>query len=165
MARREHAEAFVTDLLTRHKSATAANRYRALQTFFRWLVEEGEVAASPMAKMKPPAIPEAPRDVLTEPQLARVLKACDGKAFADRRNSALVRLLIDTGMRRAELAALKVEDVDFEHDVALVMGKGRRPRACPFGRKSSQALDRYLRLRAQHRHGHLLSIVSDAPSR
>ena len=148
---REHVEAFVADLLTRHKPATAANRYRALQTFFRWLVEEGEIAVSPMAKMKPPAIPETPPAVLPEAALGRLLKACDGKAFEDRRDAAFIRLFIDTGMRRAELAGLTVADLDFEHDVALVLGKGRRPRACPFGRKTAVALDRYLRARAKHR--------------
>ncbi len=54
-------------------------------------------------------------------------------------------------MRRAELAGLKVADVDFELGVAAVLGKGRRPRACPIGRKTAQALDRYLRVRARHR--------------
>jgi len=148
---REHVEAFVADLLTRHKAATAANRYRALQTFFRWMVEEGEIATSPMAKMRPPAISETPPDVLPEAALTRLLKACDGKAFEDRRDTAFIRLLIDTGMRRAELGALKVEDLDFEHDIAQVLGKGRRPRACPFGRKTAVALDRYLRARLKHR--------------
>lgn len=35
-----------------------------------------------------------------------------------------------------------------------MLGKGRRPRVCPFGRKTAQALDRYLRVRAPHRHSH-----------
>jgi integrase len=34
---------------------------------------------------------------------------------------------------RAELVGLRVEDLDFEHDVARVIGKGRRERALPFG--------------------------------
>lgn len=54
-------------------------------------------------------------------------------------------------MRRGELAALTVEDIDFAEDVAVVLGKGSRPRACPFGAKTAQALDRYLRLRRGHR--------------
>ena len=66
---------------------------------------------------------------------------------------AMVRLLIDTGMRRAELTSLKVSDIDFDQGIAIVMGKGRRPRAAPFGSKSARALDRYLRARARHRYG------------
>ena len=41
--------------------------------------------------------------------------------------------------------------MDLDGNVAVVLGKGRRPRACPYGRKTAVALDRYLRLRAQHR--------------
>ena len=43
-------------------------------------------------------------------------------------------------------------DVDLDQQVALVLGKGRRPRACPFGSRTSLALDRYLRLRARTTH-------------
>ena len=48
---REHVEAFITDHLARWRPATAANRYRGVQRCFAWLVEEGEIRASPMAKM------------------------------------------------------------------------------------------------------------------
>lgn len=50
-------------------------------------------------------------------------------------------------MRRAEAAGLRLADIHFDDDVALVLGKGRRPRTCPFGRKTAVALDRYLRIR------------------
>jgi site-specific recombinase XerD len=78
------------------------------------------------------------------------LKVCEGTDFESRRDMALVRLLLDTGLRRSELAGLKVEDLDLDHNVALVLGKFRRPRAVPFGRRTALALDRYLRARAQH---------------
>lgn len=148
---REHVEEFIAHLLTLHKPATAHNRYRALQAWFKWLVEEGEITVSPMAKMKPPLIPEEPPAVISEADQTKLLKACAGKTHEDRRDAAMILLLIDSGMRRAEIAGLKVADLDFENNIALVMGKGRRPRACPFGRKTAVALDRYLRTRAQHR--------------
>ena len=148
---REHVEAFIANLLERFKPATASNRYRALQVFFKWLVEEGEIKVSPMANMKPPRVPEEPPPVLSDDQLCRLLKACEGRDFETRRDMAIIRLFVDTGMRLSELSGLKVDDIDFEANVAIVLGKGRRPRACPFGRKMALALDRYLRSRAQHR--------------
>jgi len=148
---REHVEAFLVDLRERGmKPATVSQRFRSLQQFFKWLAEEGEVKASPMANMKPPHVPETPPPVLTSDELRRLLATCDGTSFDERRDSAIIRLFLDTGMRRGELSGLRVDDIDWEHEVAHVTGKGRRPRACPFGRRTAQALDRYLRARAKH---------------
>ena len=153
--RREHVEAFVADLLSRFKPATASNRYRALRSFFAWCLEEGEIPRSPMERMQPPAVPETPPAILTADDLKRLLKACDGKTLDDRRDTAVIMLFLDTGMRLAELTNLTLADLDLEANVAVVLGKGRRPRACPFGRKTALALDRYLRARAAHRDVHL----------
>lgn len=147
---REHVEAFVEDQLARLKPASAANRYRSLQQFFRWLVDEGELQASPMARMKPPTIPETPPEVLRPEALKKLLDATAGQGFDERRDRAILLLLIDTGVRLGEIAGLTVEDIDWEHEVAIVTGKGRRPRTVAFGRKVAQALDRYARVRGQH---------------
>ncbi len=147
---REHIEEFIAELLQRHKPATASNRFRACKSFFGWLVEEGEIAVSPMARMKAPSIPEAPPDVLSEDQIRKLLDTCKGTTFVCRRDTAIFRLFIDTGMRRAELAGLRLADVDMEQNYAMVLGKGRRPRVCHFGNKTALALDRYLRTRSRH---------------
>lgn len=149
--RREHVEAFVEDVVTRWKPATANNRYRALQQLFVFLVDFGEISQSPMKKMRPPKVPETPVPVLSTDQLRRLLAAASGPEFAERRDTAIIRLFVDTGMRCSELANLRLEDLDLDQGVAIVVGKGRRPRACPFGPKTGTALDRYLRARLRHR--------------
>lgn len=149
--RRAHIEAFLVALQGRGaRPATVSQRYRSLQQFFKWLAGEGEISASPMAAMKPPMVPVEPPTVLRNEELKRLLAACAGTDFEDRRDLAILRLFLDTGMRRGELAGLSLADIDFDHDTAIVLGKGRRPRACPFGRRTAQALDRYLRARARH---------------
>jgi len=150
---REQLEAYFVALQDRDaRPATVAQRYRSLQQFFRWLVDEGEIDASPFTRMHAPAVPLEPPPVLREDQLKRLLAACAGRTFDDRRDTALLRLLYDTGMRRGEIAGLKLADLDLNDEVAIVLGKGRRPRACPFGRRTTQALDRYLRERSRHPH-------------
>jgi site-specific recombinase XerD len=149
---REHVEAFISDQLERHTASTAATRYRCLQQYFKWLLDEGEVTRSPMERMQPPTVPDVPVPVVKKGDLTKLLKACEGRDLADRRDAAIIRLFIDTGMRIGEMAGLREEDLDFDSDVALVVGKGRRPRACPFGAKSAQALRRYLRERRRHDH-------------
>ena len=148
--RREHLEAYLVQLQADGKRpATVSLAYRSLQPFFRWALEEDEIRVSPMARMTPPIVPEEPPPILREAELQALLKACEGSDYESRRDTAVLRLLIDTGMRRGELIGLKLSDIDFDHDVAIVLGKGRRPRACPFGAKTAKALDRYLRARAQ----------------
>lgn len=151
--RREHLETFIEDQLARLRPASAANRYRSLQQFFRWLVDEGELRETPMAKMHPPSVPEEPPTVLTDDNLKQLWKVTSGTSFDDRRDRAILRLLLDSGIRRAELAGLRVEDVDRDQDVVLVMGKGRRPRAVPYDREAARDLDRYIdRARKDHPH-------------
>ena len=80
--------------------------------------------------------------VVSTDELERLIRSVSGRAFAERRDLAIIRLFVDTGMRLSELAGLRVEDLDFEADVAGVLGKGRRMRACPFGNKTAMALQR-----------------------
>jgi site-specific recombinase XerD len=150
-AGRADLEAFLGDLLPYRAASTAATYYKVLRVLYRWLDEEDEIDRDPTAKMKRPIVPEQPIPVVPEDGLRRLLATCAGKSFEDRRDAALILLLVDVGPRRAELMGLKVSDVDFDLDVLLVLGKGRRERALPFGRKSAVALDRYLRARVRHK--------------
>ena len=147
---REHIEDFITGLLNKWKPATANNRYRALNRYFNWLVDEGEITESPMQKMKPPKIPEQPPEILTFEDIKAILKICEGKDFSSRRDMAIIRLLLDSGLRRGELAGLHMEDVDLDAQTITVTGKGSRIRVVPFGRKATRDLDRYIRIRALH---------------
>ena len=149
--RRRDVEAYIAHLLERWTPGTAVTRYQDLRVFFGWLVEEEEITVSPMAKMKPPILPEVPVPVLTPEEQRALLQVCEGREFDTRRDTAIIRMFLDTGMRRAELANLQLTDLDLDQDVAIVLGKGRRPRACPFGAKTAQAVDRYLRTRERHR--------------
>ncbi len=148
--RREHLEAFVADLLTRAKATTASVRYRALQQFFRWALSDDLIVRSPMEKMRPPKVIVDVPDVLREQELQRLLRVCEGSSYRERRDMALVMFFVDTGCRLDEVTRLQVTDIDLDNGTAVVLGKGRRKRAVGLGRKLIRAMDRYLRLRAQH---------------
>jgi integrase len=76
-------------LLDRYSSAYASNQYRALQQFFKWLAAEEEVS-DPMAGLKPPRVPDKPVPVFAAGDLQRLERACAGRAFAERRDAALI---------------------------------------------------------------------------
>lgn len=149
--RREHVESFIANLLTGHSPGTALNYYKSLQVFWKWAVEEDEITGSPMARMHAPTVPDNPPPVVDVAKLRALLKACEGRAFDQRRDMALLRLLIDTGIRRAEAAGIQLADVDMPMRTVRVTGKGGHQRSIPMGAKSAQALDRYLRIRVGHR--------------
>lgn len=88
---------------------------------------------------------------MTDETVKAILHACEGKALADRRDAAMIRLLLDSGARRSEIAALMVDAVDPREKIATVVGKGRRPRIITFGSRTALAIDRYLRERRLHR--------------
>ena len=138
-------------LTDRYRPSSVSLYYRSLQPFWKWCVDEEEVTVSPMARLKPPIVPETPIPVLTPADVSRLIGTVDGRTFRERRDRAILSLLLDTGMRRSEVAGLRTEDIDLLEATAVVLGKGRRPRVVPFGRRTTQAIDRYLRVRAAHR--------------
>lgn len=154
---RADIEAFIADQLERWRPATAANRFRSLRQFFNWLVDEAEVSANPMQRMSRPRVPETPPPVLTDADLHALIRVCEiDNSFAGRRDAALLRLLVDTGLRRAEAIGIQhADDLDLDTRTAYVVGKGSRPRSVPLGAKAVKAIDRYLRMRATHPDAHL----------
>ena len=129
---RSHVEAFVADQLERWKPKTAQVRYGDLRQFFNWCAEEGECDAHPMARMKPPFVPEVLVPVVSDNDLRRLLKACDGSSFENKRDTATLRVFAECGLRLGEMTALEVKEVDFDYEVLVVMeGKGRRSRKRP----------------------------------
>jgi site-specific recombinase XerC len=157
--RREHVEAFIVAELERTAPASAATRYRSLQQLFNWLDEEGEIDASPMIKMRPPKIPEQPVPVLSDDHVRLLLADCAGKDFRSRRDCAIIRLFLDTGMRLEGMGGLRynaddpeLSDVDLKSRVARITAKGRRELVLPIGAKTARDIDRYIRVRAAHPH-------------
>lgn len=148
--RRQDVEVFIDGQLARLAPASALLRYRALRVFFGWLVREKEIDENPMATMHPPKVPEVPVPVLTDDQLDRLYRACEGREFDDLRDQAIFHLFVDTGMRRGELAGLRLVDLDRNESIAQVLGKGSRIRFCPYTDITAATLDRYLRARARH---------------
>lgn len=146
-------ERFLADQRERGLSPAYVNQtYRALQQVFRWLVEvEQEIEASPFERLSPPAVPEGHTPVFTDDELSRLVSACRGRGFYDRRDMALVRMFLDTGCRRAEVLGLSLADVDLSLSTVTVLGKGSRIRVVPFGDRTAEALNRYLRARKRHR--------------
>ncbi|MGH3628102.1 MAG: tyrosine-type recombinase/integrase [Mycobacterium sp.] len=150
---RELMKGFVADLLDGGaEPATARSRQLGVRRFSAWLAEEGEIDDDPLLGLKAPKLDTKVTDSLTDEELRRLLKACAGKEFRDRRDEAIVRLMAETGMRAGELLGLTVADVELVRGLVTVRrGKGGKGRIAPFGPQTARAIDRYLRVRRTHR--------------
>jgi site-specific recombinase XerD len=148
---RDHIRDYMSELIERTSAANAHNNYRCLRTFFNFLVAEEEIDVSPIFGTKPPFVPEKPIPIVTLDVMSALLDTCKGKTFVERRDTAILRVLWDTGGRLAEVSYLKLEAVDLDTDGIWVHGKGRRDRYIPIAPKTSLALTRYLRVRDAHR--------------
>ncbi len=133
-------------------AGTIRTRWRGLRRFANWLLAEDIIGKDPLAgividKAEPPPVP-----VFTDSELSALVGACRGKNFKDLRDAAMIRLLIDCGLRVGELTGIDLEDLDLDGESVKVTGKGSRPRMAYYGGKTALALDRYLRDRRGHRH-------------
>lgn len=148
---REHVEAYITATMRRTSASNAHQHFRSLKTLFNWLVDEEELDRSPMRTMKPPTLPEVEVPVIPEDDLLKLFKVCKGKTYADRRDTALLLLFLDTGVRLSEATDRRVNELDLDLKVLQVLGKNNKYRSVPFGNTCATALDRYLRAAAKHR--------------
>ncbi|MFD3714316.1 tyrosine-type recombinase/integrase [Streptomyces sp. NPDC058677] len=148
---REHVQAYIAATIKRTSASNAHQHFRALKTFFNWLADEEEIDRTPMRTMKPPTVTETEVPVIPEADLVKLFRACKGRTYADRRDTAILMLFLDTGVRLSELTDRRVADLDLDLMVLRVLGKKDKWRSVPFGKTAATALDRYLRAAAKHK--------------
>jgi integrase/recombinase XerC len=76
-----------------------------------------------MSRMRSPSVPEDPPAVLSDAELGSLLKACEGSDFVARRDTAILRVFVDTGARLAEVADVKIADIDLDDQALTVTGR------------------------------------------
>jgi site-specific recombinase XerD len=118
-------ETYLAGLRSQMEPISVHRRYRALRTFCRWLVRTGRLSADPMASLTmrvPQTLPRVPSD----DDVRRLLAACP-PTFEGQRNSAMIALLPDSGLRKEEIRWLRIGDVDLVSRMIRVrQGKGLR---------------------------------------
>lgn len=150
---RENVRGWLDSLRSRGLTdGTIQTRWRGLRRFSLWLIAEDIVDSDSLANIKVEKPDSPPPEVFTNDELAALIKACEGRTFVDRRDMAIVRLLLDCGLRVSELTGITTGDLDMADGSVKVIGKGSRPRTAHFGDKTALALDRYKRVRSGHPH-------------
>ncbi len=129
------------------KPRTRTTRLLVVRDLFRWLVERGVLLLDPTAAL---AVSfkrrQLPRHVLSEAEVRKLLDAPDLSTPVGLRDRALLSLIYSTGLRRSEVSALDIADVDLTGGTVFVRrGKGGTPRLVPLGESAAQDVVAYVR--------------------
>jgi integrase/recombinase XerD len=117
----------------------------AVRTYFRFLLSDGVVTRDPSERLETPRRWRTLPDVLTIPEISRLLAAPtldDPMVFRDR---AMLEIAYGAGLRVSEWISIGVRDVLFEDKLVRVFGKGSKERLVPIGRSAIGAVATYVR--------------------
>lgn len=124
--------------------ATVKQAVSAVRSFFRWMAAEEGWAADPGRALVVPRVPIRLQRTITAEEVGRLLGAADRETVAGLRMGAMVALLVDSGIRAAELCGLDRSDVDLGRWVARVVGKGGGEREAFFGIETAHRLQLWM---------------------
>ncbi len=125
---------------------TIHTHVRALRGFSVWLEREGYTKDILFALLDLPKLPQKKIDVLSPEEIQQILASMNPNTFKGARLSAMILLMLDTGIRAGELVGLKSADVDWNRGVFKVFGKGSKERFVPLGATAKQAMLRYVQV-------------------
>lgn len=137
------------DHLTRLRDAglsarSTARHVSTLRAFFRFLVREGVLAASPVSGVKAPRLGRPLPKYLTLSQVDRLLAAPDGHTPEGIRDRAMLTIMYASGLRASEVVTLRLENVDANAGFLYVLGKGGKERVVPVADVALSVLGEYL---------------------
>ncbi|MHB0858010.1 MAG: tyrosine-type recombinase/integrase [Anaerolineae bacterium] len=143
-----HIRSYLVDLQRRGVRDTTQHAHaRGIKTFLRWLVEEGDLESSPMARVRMPRVAKRMPAPFAPEEVQRLLAACDRATPRGARDYALLLALLDTGLRASELLSLRVGDLDMQTGLCSVLGKGSKQRQVRMGTRARRAVQHALGLR------------------
>ena len=122
-------------------ASSIARRLAAIRSLHRFLATERHRSDDPTVGLDGVRTPSGIPKPLTEAEVTSLLDSVTGADPLARRDRALLELLYATGARVAEVVGLSIGDIDFEHRMVRLYGKGSKERLVPFGRAAGIALD------------------------
>jgi integrase/recombinase XerD len=121
------------------------DRIVPLRVWFRWMARHHHILHNPASEIELPRTPQRlPKAVLTAAEAERVLVQPDVSDVLGLRDRAILETFYSTGMRRLELASLRLWDLDLERATATIrLGKGKKDRFIPLGDRAAAWIARY----------------------
>ena len=124
--------------------ASIARKLSAIRSFYRYLLREETVSASPVATTSSPKLDKRLPSFLTVEETVRLLEAPDLSSPVGQRDRAIMELLYAAGLRVSEVVGLDVGQINLDSNEIRVWGKGSKERMVLIGEPAAQALSAYL---------------------
>ena len=126
---------------------TQQGRLTAVAMFGKWLARERLVVVNPAADIEMPKKGvRLPHAVLTRSEVERVMAIPDVETPLGLRDRAILEVFYSTGIRRGELANLRVANLELKRGIVAVrQGKGKKDRFVPIGERAIAWVTAYLR--------------------
>jgi len=139
-------EEFVRAMMTEGKSPRSVARAVACyRGFYRFLLIDGRIAASPADDLRPPRAWKLLPRYLSVADVDRLMAQPDVATPRGLRDRALIELIYATGMRVSELISLRPADVNLEASYLTCTGKGDKQRIVPIGDEAARWVRQYTR--------------------
>ena len=135
---------YLAELHKLNQRTSIARKLSALRTFFRYLVREGHMPGNPAEGLSTPKLNRYLPKTLSVDEAVALMECRSGNSLLDLRDRAIVELFYASGLRVSELTGLNVGSLDLREKLVRVVGKGRKERILPIGRKAHQAIAAYL---------------------
>lgn len=132
-----------------NRKSSTARRLASIRSFLKFLSMEGAIAANPAKLVASPRQEKRLPDFLALDAVSALVEAPDAATPAGKRDRAILELLYATGIRASELVGLDLGDLDLQEQLIRVIGKGRKERIVPFGRRAAEAIAAYLQARRE----------------
>ncbi len=132
----------------KYAKRTVARKISSMRSFFKYLVRENLIDASPLAKVHSPKLDKKLPTFLDEVEINDLLALPEKKGLG-LRDSAILEMLYATGCRVSELVGLTLDRVDTGNRFVLLLGKGNKERIVPLGTTVCTAVEQYLSVRKQ----------------
>lgn len=144
--KKDDIEGFIQSLLGKNYTKKSASRkLNSIRTFFRFLKHEDVISANPAFDISHPKYSQTPPRILSKLEY----RALRDVAKEDPRTYALVEVLLQTGIKIGELAALRVQDV--KEDTLAIRQYGKNiEREVPLNKAAKKAIEKYIQSRGNH---------------
>ncbi len=138
---------FLGALYHKNRKSSVARKLAAIRSFMKYLSRQQAIETNYAKSVSSPKQESRLPDFMTVDAVAEFIESPDAGSDKGKRDRAILELLYAAGLRVSELVGLDLGDIGMSEELVRVLGKGRKERIVPFGRRAAESLDAYMQVR------------------